>query len=218
MSLRSGGARSRPQKHQNAFAFRHNKGSVKTSKILAIEHAGLCGRCEEKIEWRKRYRKYKPIKMPRCCNRCSKKKVVRAYHVVCDDCARPERLCPICLTSWDLQSGADGANSSKESEMPGPPATSRERAQFLDRLRLRERRTLERKLQQGRVVLCKNEQGSILQVEFSENQEYPEENQVEGMSEALEAEREGKEIYIEPISEEQLVVAVDVHKASPTSV
>ena len=50
--------------HQNKVAFHHNKGSKKTARILSLPNQGLCGRCHEKIEWRKKYRKYKPLKAP----------------------------------------------------------------------------------------------------------------------------------------------------------
>ena len=43
--------------HQNSFAFRHNPKSKKTEKILSSPNVGVCGRCRDKIEWRKRYRK-----------------------------------------------------------------------------------------------------------------------------------------------------------------
>lgn len=47
----------RPPKHQNSFAFRHNPKSKKTDKILASPIVGVCRRCYDKIEWRKKYRK-----------------------------------------------------------------------------------------------------------------------------------------------------------------
>ena len=51
--------------HQNKVAFRHNPSSRKTAKILAAPNAGLCTKCHDIIEWRKRYRKYKPLTTPR---------------------------------------------------------------------------------------------------------------------------------------------------------
>jgi hypothetical protein len=53
------------QKHQNEYAFRHNKNSKKTRKIAKTPNKGLCEKCHEKIEWRKKYRKYKPLTQPR---------------------------------------------------------------------------------------------------------------------------------------------------------
>ena len=47
----------RAPKHQNTFAFKHNPGSKKTEKILSSPNVGVCKRCFDKIEWRKKYRK-----------------------------------------------------------------------------------------------------------------------------------------------------------------
>ena len=51
----------RPPAHQNKYAFKHNKNSKKTKKILSLPNTGLCKQCHEIIEWRKKYRKYKPL-------------------------------------------------------------------------------------------------------------------------------------------------------------
>ena len=50
--------------HQNKYAFKHNKGSKLTEKILAIPNEGVCNRCAEIIEWKKKYRIYKPLTTP----------------------------------------------------------------------------------------------------------------------------------------------------------
>lgn len=65
MSTRKGNNKKAAPKHKNSFAFKHNPNSKKTKVILAINHAGLCAHCNEIIEWRKKYRKYKPLKHPR---------------------------------------------------------------------------------------------------------------------------------------------------------
>jgi hypothetical protein len=48
------------------------------------------------IEWKKQYRKYKPLAQPRKCNICQQKTVVLAYHVVCDPCAIERKICAKC--------------------------------------------------------------------------------------------------------------------------
>lgn len=53
----------RAPKHQNSFAFRHNPKSKKTDKILSSPNVGVCKRCHDKIEWRKKYRK---VSVPFC--------------------------------------------------------------------------------------------------------------------------------------------------------
>jgi hypothetical protein len=73
--------------HQNTFAFQHNPGSKLTAKILASPNVGLCRRCHDKIEWRKQYRKYKPLSQPSRCNICKRRNITAAYHTICDSCA-----------------------------------------------------------------------------------------------------------------------------------
>lgn len=87
--------------HQNEFAFVHNANSRLTKKILAMPNEGLCRRCHDKIEWRKKYRKYKPLKQPRKCNFCHNKAVKAAYHVVCKPCAAEKSICAWCCTTWE---------------------------------------------------------------------------------------------------------------------
>lgn len=65
MSLRKGDRKRGAPKHQNSWAFKHNKNSKKSAKIANIPNVGLCRRCHDKIEWRKKYRKYKPLKAAR---------------------------------------------------------------------------------------------------------------------------------------------------------
>ena len=78
--------KSRPPAHQNTFAFKHNPKSKRTDKILnsPIEHC--CRRCVDKLEWRKQYRKYKPLTQLAKCNLCSQKNIKSAYHTICESC------------------------------------------------------------------------------------------------------------------------------------
>ena len=66
MSTRKGGVRSRKPRHQNSYAFKHNKNSKKTKRIANLPNTTLycCPRCTSKIQWRVKYRKYKPLKEP----------------------------------------------------------------------------------------------------------------------------------------------------------
>lgn len=50
------------------------------------------------MEWRKKYRKYKPLRQPATCNDCHKKTITSAYHKICGPCARERRVCPFCCT------------------------------------------------------------------------------------------------------------------------
>lgn len=64
MSTQRGNVKKRAPKHQNAFAFKHNPKSKKTERIMSMPIHGLCEKCRKQIEWRKKYRKYKPLTQP----------------------------------------------------------------------------------------------------------------------------------------------------------
>ena len=92
-----GGDPRRPHvQHQNRTAFKHNPASRKTAKILSLPNEGLCTKCHDIIEWRKKFRKYKPLTTPRRCQICDQKKVTRAYHNICDYCACETNTCAKC--------------------------------------------------------------------------------------------------------------------------
>lgn len=93
----SGAKKSGPPAHANRFAFIHNRNSRLTKQILATPISGVCPTCQAVLEWRKRYRKYKPLSVPKKCVRCEQKTIKEAYHVVCDPCAGNHRICAKCL-------------------------------------------------------------------------------------------------------------------------
>ena len=82
--------------------FSHNPNSKKSARIMAIPNVGLCQRCHDIIEWRKKFRKYKPIKNFTKCQCCGEKKVRSAYHNWCTDCAKATNVCPKCLLNRDI--------------------------------------------------------------------------------------------------------------------
>lgn len=141
-------------KHQNTFAFKHNPNSKRTEKITSSPNVHVCRRCHEKIEWRKQYRKYKPRTQPGRCNGCQKRNVLAAYHTICEACTRnfsrskelieeelsklkeeeqiPRlRACAICV---------------KEVALPDPEGEEDDLPEAVGRIRLRERKTIERQL------------------------------------------------------------------------
>ena len=61
----TGSAHKCPPAHQNRSAWHHNKGSAKTQKIVKSPISGLCQHCKDVVEWRKQYRKYKPLTTPK---------------------------------------------------------------------------------------------------------------------------------------------------------
>ena len=100
---------SRAPAYQNGFAFKHNPNSRKTKVILSIPNTGLCARCHDIIEWKKKYRKYKPLDKPRKCTSCHKLSVKLAYHVICGDCSSAKKVCSKCLEVKDIFQPADAA-------------------------------------------------------------------------------------------------------------
>eukprot|EP01043_Picozoa_sp_COSAG02_P050428 COSAG02_NODE_5182_length_4563_cov_4.094982_5_plen_158_part_00 len=88
--------RTRSQKYQNTFAYKHNKSSKRTLEILAVPIGGVCKRCYDVLTWRKAYRKYKPKTRPGKCNICAKKSVNQAYCSICRPCAKAKSLCEKC--------------------------------------------------------------------------------------------------------------------------
>lgn len=123
--------------HQNAFAFQHNPKSKRTEKILSMPNRGLCQRCHDKIEWRKKYRKYKPLTQPSKCNLCKHRNVKAAYHTICIECASKDGKCAMCV---------------KEPALPEPlddEAKAEERQKLIasmGKMKLRDKRALERRL------------------------------------------------------------------------
>jgi hypothetical protein len=116
-SLRKGAPTRGPPRHQNKFAFKHNKNSKKTKVIKQITHGGLCRRCFEKIEWRKKYRKYKPLSAPAICNECHQRTVKRAYHTLCDSCAGGRGVCAKCVVSLADQHQQDAKGQENDSDV-----------------------------------------------------------------------------------------------------
>ena len=82
--------------HQNKKAFTSNPHSTRTLMINALPNEGLCQKCHDIIEWRKRYHKFKPLTTPRRCQRCGEKNIVHAYHVICTACSRKDGVCAKC--------------------------------------------------------------------------------------------------------------------------
>lgn len=91
------------QKYQNTFAFYHNKGSKLTKIILESPIRGLCSKCTAVIEWKKTYRKYKPLTTLKKCTKCEEKNIQDAYHIVCHKCATQFGICEKCIQPIDSQ-------------------------------------------------------------------------------------------------------------------
>ena len=98
MSLRSGNNKKKGQKHQNTFAFRHNKSSMISRKLSSSPLDFLCDRCLVKLQWKLQFQKYKPLTNASRCNICQEKKIYKAYRTICEGCATKngKKLCTKC--------------------------------------------------------------------------------------------------------------------------
>nr|CAB3478379.1 unnamed protein product [Digitaria exilis] len=99
MSKRQG-----PPKHQNTYAWKPNLNQKINEtepggrfRPLA-EITGVCQRCRDQIDWKRRYGKYKQIVEPAKCQKCGKRAVRQAYHNVCRDCSKNLGICAKCCT------------------------------------------------------------------------------------------------------------------------
>lgn len=154
MSSQRGNIRKAAPKHQNQFAFKHNPKSKKTALILSLPVEGLCKRCHDKVEWRKKYRKYKPLTKPASCNMCHKKNVFSAYHTICRECAKTKAVCcKCCMVKEIIQSEQEEQENFLENQEALDTA--------LSGLRERERRTTMRKLQRESFEDCDEEDVGI---------------------------------------------------------
>lgn len=90
--------RTRPQKHQNKSAFKNtlHDTSKKTKLLNNLEITGVCERCKEIIEWKIKYKKYKPLTAPKKCADCDQKNIKHAYHILCRNCASDKNVCTKC--------------------------------------------------------------------------------------------------------------------------
>lgn len=98
MSTRKGNNAKKGQKYQNAKAFKNNlhDTSKTTKEINNLLVGGVCARCREIIEWRKKFKKYKPLTAPKKCVRCEQRTIKHAYHTVCSRCAQQAKVCEKC--------------------------------------------------------------------------------------------------------------------------
>ncbi|KAL0926573.1 hypothetical protein M5K25_002812 [Dendrobium thyrsiflorum] len=140
-------ARHGPPKHQNKFAWNPNAGHKKNEKELGgkfrpfSEITGVCPRCKEQIEWKRRYGKYKPLVEPAKCQKCTKRAVRQAYHSLCSGCAKAFNVCAKCCCSRDQIVGRDASEVEAEKKAL---------EEAIKNARERDRRTLLRAMNNGK--------------------------------------------------------------------
>ncbi|KAL2335404.1 hypothetical protein Fmac_016617 [Flemingia macrophylla] len=143
----SSGKRNGPPKHQNKFAWKPNAGrKINETEVGGrfrplSEITGVCPRCKEQIDWKRRYGKYKPLVQPAKCQKCSKRNVRQAYHNLCAGCAKDHGVCAKCCCSRDRIVGRDISEVEAEQKML---------EEAIKNSRERERRTLLRAMNKGK--------------------------------------------------------------------
>ncbi|KAL0380998.1 UNVERIFIED_CONTAM: putative protein C9o [Sesamum angustifolium] len=145
--MSSGGSNRRgPPKHQNKFAWKPNSGcTINPTEVGGklrpySEVTGVCSRCKEQIEWKRRYGKYKPLTEPAKCQRCSKRNVRQAYHNLCAGCAKEHKVCAKCSCRVDNIIGRDVSEVEAEQKAL---------EEAIKNVRERDRRTLLRAMNKG---------------------------------------------------------------------
>lgn len=99
MSTQRGNVKkSRPPKYQNKAAFKnvYHDTSKRTQQIVTTDVSGVCARCKDCIDWKIKYKKYKPLSQAKTCADCKQKTVKQAYHVFCIPCSQSAGKCAKC--------------------------------------------------------------------------------------------------------------------------
>ncbi|KAH6562722.1 hypothetical protein BASA50_007440 [Batrachochytrium salamandrivorans] len=137
------GTKKGAQRHQNSFAFTTNRFSPAAIKISHLPVQGVCQRCLDIIQWKKRMNKYKPLTQPKTCTTCLQRTVVDAYHVICKGCSKSRNCCAKCQEQHELMD----ANFEKPNEQV--VRESQEQQALIDGLTERQRRSYLRKVGRG---------------------------------------------------------------------
>ncbi|XP_052282575.1 uncharacterized protein C9orf85 homolog [Dreissena polymorpha] len=133
-----------PPKYQNRHGFKnvYHDTSKQTQKIVNTEVAGVCKRCKDVIDWKIKYKKYKPLSQAKTCATCRQKTVKKAYLVYCQSCSAVSGKCAKCGESTDIVQ--------KPSKSPAEAASDDRDLQFeLEQLPERKRRTFLRNQEKG---------------------------------------------------------------------
>ncbi|XP_065671081.1 uncharacterized protein C9orf85 homolog isoform X2 [Hydra vulgaris] len=138
-------------KHKNEFAFKNDLHDT-TGKMKAINNlsvSNVCQRCKDCIEWKIKYKKYKPLTVPGKCVRCFNRNVKFAYHIVCSQCVTENSCCAKCNKNADLVGTLvqDVSDQQKEESLL---------EEELKHMRLREKKAFLRQVEKEKSLGCKN--------------------------------------------------------------
>jgi hypothetical protein len=142
-TTRGGESKRKPQKYQNSYTYQHNKNSKLTCKIAALPIEDLCQRCTEILEWKKKYRKYKSLTVPKKCIKCAQKTIHEAYHVICNSCSNKDHICAKCQETLTSPDETTQSQFVIEEELP---------LHIVETMRERERRTYIRSLEKKKTL------------------------------------------------------------------
>ncbi|CAG8434713.1 7799_t:CDS:2 [Diversispora eburnea] len=141
MRVSTSGKKKDAQKHKNVYSFQPNKNSNKKTQIInSLPISGVCQRCKDILEWRKKFNKYKPLTIPKRCVSCEEKTIKEAYRILCDKCANKKGVCSKCQQSTQII--ISDVKSDKELLKE-----QQERDRLLSTLSERKKRTYIRKLE-----------------------------------------------------------------------
>ncbi|KAG0568162.1 hypothetical protein M758_7G188100 [Ceratodon purpureus] len=146
MSTCKGGTPRGPPKHQNKVVWKPNAGVKKNETEVGSKQrpfpaiTGVCPRCKQQIEWRRKYGKYKPLVEPGKCNDCGKRAVRQAHHTICIACSKNRNVCAKCCRPAETIVG---------SNVDAEEVERKELEEALKTMRERDRRTLLRTMQGG---------------------------------------------------------------------
>ncbi|XP_065191481.1 uncharacterized protein C9orf85 homolog [Sycon ciliatum] len=112
MSSRKGNSSKKGQKHSNAHAYKVSPyDKARRRAVEGIATDATCPRCHEKLEWKKKYDKYKPLTVLKKCVQCQNKCIKEAYRIMCRPCADAKGLCTKCGKPIPAEDESDAAAS-----------------------------------------------------------------------------------------------------------
>ncbi|XP_062608975.1 uncharacterized protein C9orf85 homolog [Saccostrea cucullata] len=157
MSSQKGNVRkSGPQKYQNKSAFKNNLHDTtpRVKLMNSVVLGGVCKRCKDVIDWKIKYKKYKPLTVPKKCTKCLQKRIKQAYYTICIQCAKERDICAKCGEKSEIV---------EEAETRTPAEQMSNEAQVEAELKMlpeRKRRTFMRLQQQGKLTSEQLEEAS----------------------------------------------------------
>ncbi|XP_060067235.1 uncharacterized protein C9orf85 homolog [Ylistrum balloti] len=138
MSTQRGNAKKGAQKYQNKTAFKndlHDR-TPKMQQIKKVQVTGACQHCTDVIEWKIKYRKFKPLTTAKKCTKCLQKTVKQSYFIMCVPCMTKLQVCGKCGQKTEIAekpgvSEAEQMSQQSQSEAEIEFLTERQRRQFL---------------------------------------------------------------------------------------